>query len=61
MSTYLKQPHYHFIINLEISLNLLQVVLSACVAAVKCRPILHHCVVIFFWSSGVMDCMLSTF
>jgi len=37
--------------------NLLQLVLSACVAAVKCRPVLHHCVVIFFWSSGIIDCM----
>jgi len=38
-------------------------VFSACVAAVKCRPILHHCVVIFFWSSGIMECtcMLFTF
>jgi len=32
-------------------------VLSACVAAVKCRPVLHHCVVIFFWSSGTIDCL----
>jgi len=32
-------------------------VLSACVAAVKCRPVLHHCVVIFFWSSGIIDCL----
>jgi len=28
--------------------NLLQLVLSAGVAALKCRPVLHHCVVIFF-------------
>ena len=36
---------------------------SACVAAVKSRPVLHHCVVIFFWSSGIMECtcMLFTF
>ena len=34
---------------------------SACVAAVKCRPVLHHCVVMFFWSSGIMYCMLLTF
>jgi len=29
----------------------------------KSRPVLHHCVVIFFWSSGIMDCtcMLLTF
>jgi len=40
--------------------NLLQLVFSACVAAVKCRPLLHHCVVIFFWSSGNIDCMLFT-
>jgi len=33
------------------------------VAAVKSRPVLHHCVVIFFWSSGIMECtcMLFTF
>ena len=36
---------------------------NACVAAVKSRPVLHHCVVIFFWSSGIMECtcMLFTF
>ena len=36
---------------------------SACVAAVKVRPVLHHCVVIFFWSSWIMECtsMLFTF
>ena len=28
--------------------HLLQLVFSACVAAVKSRPLLHHCVVIFF-------------
>ena len=33
----------------------------AYVAAVECRPVLHHCVVIFFWSSEIMDCMLFTF
>jgi len=27
---------------------LLQLVFSACVAAVKCRPVPHYCVVIFF-------------
>ena len=32
-------------------------ILSACVTAVKYRPVLHHCVVIFFWSSGIIDCM----
>jgi len=36
-------------------------VFSACVVAVKCRPVLHHCVVIFFWSSEIMDCMLLIF
>ena len=40
---------------------LLHLVLSVWVAAVKCRPVLHHnSVVIFFWS-GIMDCMLFTF
>ena len=33
----------------------------ACVAAVKSRPVLHHCVVIFFWSSGIMDCACMLF
>jgi len=32
-------------------------VFSACLTALKCRPVLHHCVDIFFWSSGIMDCM----
>ena len=42
---------------------ILQLLFSACVAAVKSRPVLHHCVVIFFWSSGIMECtcMLFTF
>jgi len=41
----------------------LQLLFSACVAAVKSRPVLHRCVVIFFWSSGIMECtcMLFTF
>jgi len=30
---------------------------SVCVAAVKCRTVLHHCVVVF-WSSWIMYCML---
>jgi len=35
-------------------------VLSACVAAVKCRPVLHHCVInLFFWSSGTIDCLFT--
>jgi len=41
--------------------SLLQLVLSACVAAVKSRPVLHHCVVIFFWSSGIMECTCMVF
>jgi len=38
------------------SLTLLQLVFSACVAAVKCRHVLHHYVVIFFlvlWDHGL--------
>jgi len=31
------------------------------VAAVKCRHVLHYCVVIFFWSSGIMDFKLFSF
>jgi len=34
---------------------------SARVSAVKYRSVLHHCVVIFFWSLGIMDCMVITF
>ena len=39
------------------------ILFSACVAVVKSRPVLHHCVVILFWSSGIMECtcMLFTF
>ena len=39
------------------------ILMSACVAVVKSRPVLHHCVVIFFWSSWIMacTCMLFTF
>jgi len=34
-----------------------QLVFSASVAAVKSRPVLHHCVVIFVWSSEeIMEC-----
>jgi len=36
-------------------------VISACVAAVQCRPVLHYCVVILLWFSWIMDCMLLTF
>jgi len=45
-------------------LNLLQLVISAFVAAEQFRPLLpllHHCVVVFFWSSGITDSMLFTF
>jgi len=31
------------------------------VLAVKSRPVLHHCVVIFFWSSGIMECTCRLF
>jgi len=43
--------------------GLIQLVFSACVSGVKCRPILYHCVVvvIFFCSSGIMDLMLLSF
>ena len=34
---------------------------STYVAAVICRPVLHHCVFIFFWSSAIIECMLFTF
>ena len=28
---------------------------------VKSRPVLHHCGVIFFWSSGIMECTCMLF
>jgi len=31
-------------------MELLQLEFSACVAAEKCRPVLHHCLVLFFLS-----------
>jgi len=34
---------------------------GACVAAVKIRPVLHHCVVIFFCSAGIMECTCMLF
>ena len=36
-------------------------VISACVAAAQCRPVLHYFVVILLWFSWIMDCMLLTF
>ena len=30
-------------------------------SVVKCRPVLYYCVVILFWSLGIIKCMLSTF
>ena len=30
-------------------------------AAVECRPVFYYYVVIFLWSSGIMDCVLFTF
>ena len=35
--------------------------LSACVAAVKCRPVLHHCAVIFSGPRGSLTVCLFTF
>jgi len=35
--------------------NLLQLVSTVWVAAVKGRTALHRCDVIFFWSTGIMD------
>jgi len=34
------------------------VVVRLFVAAVKCRTVIYHCVVIFFWSSRIIDWML---
>ena len=60
---------FYFIHELLNSVNSLYLRMLACLAflktlaAVKSRPVLHHCVVIFFWSSGIMECtcMLFTF
>ena len=41
--------------------SVLQQAFSACVVAVKCRLVLHYCIVIYFWSSGIMGCLLFTF
>jgi len=30
---------------------------NACVAVVKCHPVLHQCVLIFCWSSRIIDCI----
>jgi len=46
---------------LETVIEKLWMCLSSCVGDLKCRPMLHRCVVIFFWSSGIMDCMLIWF
>jgi len=45
----------------SVEFNLLQLVCCVCAAGVKYRPVLHLFVVICFWSSGIMDCMLLTF
>ena len=45
---------------LELNMYIVICMLSRLVflVPVKCRPILHH---LFFWSSGIMDCLLFTF
>ena len=45
----------------SLKFNLLQLVFSACVATVKLRRVLQHCVVILFCSSGIMDSTLFTY
>ena len=46
---------------LETVIETLWMCLSSCVGAFKCHPTLHRCVVIFFWSTGIMNCMLIWF
>jgi len=41
--------------------NIIKLDLGACVAAEKCRSVLYHCVIVFFWSPGIIDSMLFTF
>jgi len=40
--------------------KVLQLVFSVCEVTVKCRPVLHHYVITYFWSSGIMGCILFT-
>jgi len=44
-------------IDFPFSPYLLQLMFSACVAAVKCRPVLHHRLAIFVWSLRITDCI----
>jgi len=34
---------------------------SVCVVAIKSRPVQNQCIVIVFWSTGFMNCMLFWF
>jgi len=45
------------------SYSMIYILQTVVLTDVKSRPVLHHCVVIFFWSSGIMECtfMLFTF
>jgi len=57
MTVFLKISPFRWLI------QILQLVFRASVVAVKCRTVLHvhHCVVMFWWSSGNIDCLLFTF
>jgi len=40
----------------SVEFSSLQLIFSGCVATVKCRAVLWHCVILF-WSLAIMDCI----
>jgi len=58
VSKYHAWPHELSVTTLHLELKLWNSFLIArrWFLLVKSRPVLHHCVVIFFWSLGIMEC-----
>ena len=52
---------WHSVMHISTLFYLLQLVFSTCVAAETCRLVQNHWIVIIFWSSGIIDCLLFTF
>ena len=50
----------HRTFSIHILIELLKLVFSPCVAAVKFRPVLQLCVVLFFFPFRIVACMLFT-
>jgi len=44
---------YWFTVEIRLYVNLLHLVFSVCVAAVKCRPVIHHCVFLVLRDHGL--------